>query len=815
MAGAVRATARERRSSRLVVGSFTKAAATEIAGRGLPVDRQNVGTLHALAYRAIERPTVVGNDELADWNKNHPGLALSEGFTAGDLDEDAVTHRYSTEGDGFMGEVEILRAQRIPLDKYPNESLRHFAIKWEAWKRDAGVVDFTDMIELALANTAEAPGDPVVGFFDEAQDFTPLELALVRHWGKRMERLVLAADDDQAIYAFKGVTPDGFLDPPIPGDQKRILSQSYRVPREVHAVAQTWVEQLTRREPKDYEPRDADGEVRSVDLRYEQPMDVVDDVVRTLDEETLDPNTGESRPRTVMLLASCSYMLDKIKHELRSEGIPFHNPYRRRRGDWNPLTPGKGVGSGERLLSYLVADDRVFGEGARLWTGEDIQRWANVVKKPGIFRRGAAGRLKALPSRELTYDEVVELFDCPADELERILEPDLDWFAESLLKSSRSRMDLPLAVARRDPLLLAEEPRVILGTIHCSPPDEPILTKRGWVPIGNLDEEDRLVGYHSGTNSVLGGTPHANSRGYAFERSVRPYSGDLVTIETDSTRTRVTPNHRVVTRFDEDAFCGRWAVYLMRRGPWWRVGICTTAHRPYKSGGVSGRLATEQADDGWILSVHETQREALMAEAIVQGTHGVPGLTFRARSLDDVDLAVIHDSTSLDVGIRAKALLDSRGLSEEWPLYSRRPGRHSNMRGNFVTEAANLVALSGRIQMLTSEGERKPTAKTAVATTEHYDGPVYGLDVPPHHHYISGGNVVHNSVKGGQADKVYLFPDLSLGGMREWTGSGDSPDSVIRLMYVGMTRAREELLICQPSSPNAVDPHLLTRGARV
>lgn len=56
-----------------------------------------------------------------------------------------------------------------------------------------------------------------------------------------------------------------------------------------------------------------------------------------------------------------------------------------------------------------------------------------------------------------------------------------------------------------------------------------------------------------------------------------------------------------------------------------------------------------------------------------------------------------------------------------------------------------------------------------------------------------------HSVKGGEADVVFLSPDLSMAGVE---ALDQNPDSVYRLMYVGMTRAREELHLMQPSRGN-------------
>jgi superfamily I DNA/RNA helicase len=57
-----------------------------------------------------------------------------------------------------------------------------------------------------------------------------------------------------------------------------------------------------------------------------------------------------------------------------------------------------------------------------------------------------------------------------------------------------------------------------------------------------------------------------------------------------------------------------------------------------------------------------------------------------------------------------------------------------------------------------------------------------------------------HSVKGGEADVVYLFPDLSKAGSAEYQRFGPPRDAVIRLFYVGMTRARETLYVCPPES---------------
>jgi superfamily I DNA/RNA helicase len=63
-----------------------------------------------------------------------------------------------------------------------------------------------------------------------------------------------------------------------------------------------------------------------------------------------------------------------------------------------------------------------------------------------------------------------------------------------------------------------------------------------------------------------------------------------------------------------------------------------------------------------------------------------------------------------------------------------------------------------------------------------------------------------HSVKGGEADSVYLFPDLSPVGYWEgWKRRGQGRNSVVRQFYVGMTRAKDTLTLCEPSTQLAVD----------
>ena len=97
--------------------------------------------------------------------------------------------------------------------------------------------------------------------------------------------------------------------------------------------------------------------------------------------------------KTVMFLASGSYMLHPLVAILRKNGIPFHNPYRKTNGFWNPLRIGKRGSSANRILSLLA--DPAFGVDHRAWTNRDLALWGEWLDSKGILKNGAKEIIQA------------------------------------------------------------------------------------------------------------------------------------------------------------------------------------------------------------------------------------------------------------------------------------------------------------------------------------------------------------------------------------------------------------------------------------
>lgn len=455
LSGLIASACKDYGSEAVLVSSFTKAAARELVSRDLPLNDEQIGTLHALCYRILDRPKIVSKEILADWNMEHPHLSF--GGVQSDVDNPYADFDGggAKPGDQLIQEYNRLKGLLVPYSDWP-VTVQSFSTYWKDFKSNTHTVDFTDLIETCVAENTPTPNNAKILFLDEVQDFSPLELSLARHWGQSCDTVYMAGDDDQAIYHFKGATPHAFLAPELPKENVRVLGQSYRLPRKVHAAAQSWVEGLRIRMPKDYKPRDAEGDVDCINLLYRYPDPIYNYLTEWL-------NAG----KTVAFLASCSFLLDPLKHKLREWGFPFHNPYRRSRGDWNPLHGKSGtVSASDRVLAY-----RKIARG-EWWTYGELWKWAAMIDAESIFSRGAKTAMRKMAEQDETSTQPVNVADLEKwipkeSDVESISQGDLSKIEPSILSAYRKPVDYACKVIEaRGEDALKKSPQIILGTIH-------------------------------------------------------------------------------------------------------------------------------------------------------------------------------------------------------------------------------------------------------------------------------------------------------------------------------------------------------------
>lgn len=428
----------------ITVLSFTRVAAYEVKSRlkrsGIVIPEKHVGTLHGMAYQQlrIEAPELqiaVKPEILSLWNRT----ARDEWMVPPDFMETGT-------GNSVLNRYLWLRAQYAHPDVLRQEGLDEFAQAWELFKRVNHVVDFSDMIELAITRTIP----PALGLLvaDEGQDLSPQEARLVQAWGECCDRYVKVGDDDQSIYSsLKGATASIFLTPPLPAGREFVLSQSYRIPRAVHQTATRIIEGVTdERWIKGYFPREDEGVSDTFEVTYEDGDALVDYVLHT------------SEPYgSVMILTYAHYMLETIIQALREQGVPYHNPYRPSSREWNPLGVERtgAMTLFQRLQRFVQKD----------WTIKDALDWMKPLKVSQFSKRGLKSdlekKLKAEEGDEPFPQEWFARFQ--PEHRQQIEERSLQWYRE-MHGEKAPALEYAIKVLEKDPE--ARTPKIVIGTIH-------------------------------------------------------------------------------------------------------------------------------------------------------------------------------------------------------------------------------------------------------------------------------------------------------------------------------------------------------------
>lgn len=451
-------------ADKVMVASFTKTAAQELVSRNKDSD-VNIGTLHAHCFRTLGVKEIAEN-HIDEFNKAFPQFRLSDESGKCSIEDTAadVGPSGKTPGDDMFHKVNVLRAKMVPQELWPHSAVQ-FTAAWQIFKKSSHYVDFTDMIDIAYQYIGIAPGDPTVGFFDEAQDFTPLQLALIRKWAKSMDNIVICGDDDQLLYAWLGASTDVFLQGTP--DVKKVLSQSYRIPAAVHKYAEKWISQINTREKKEYKPRDFEGSIRGFSSgNFKESKGMVVDCEKYL-----------AQGKTIMFLSSCSYMLSSVIRELRKAGIPFHNEYREKQGAWNPIKTRSQEGqvsTVDRLLAYLAGCPEVSKTGS-IWTAQDMSRWIPIVKSKGNFKKGMKKQMeesKLGTFFDVDIQELMQIFDEGSSFWEAYNNFNLDtaarWLKDNAVGTKLPALEFPLNIIKRtkDLNCFTKPPQVTVGTIH-------------------------------------------------------------------------------------------------------------------------------------------------------------------------------------------------------------------------------------------------------------------------------------------------------------------------------------------------------------
>jgi len=382
------------------------------------------------------------------WNDEKPHWVISP---------DAIgtsTDRLGTPsiGSEVFVTVDLLRNKQAPIEDWSG-IFREFYEEFTEWKEENNLFDFTDLLEKTYSMRAFPPHSPSVIFADEVQDFSTLEMALLMWWGKSVDHLVMVGDLFQSIFSFRGASKLS-----LDGSVAAVLDQSYRIPRTVHQVAENIMSLMEDLEPVSFKPRDHEGEVIRTSSGYRD----FEAFIPRIEEET-------EAGRSVMVVASCAYMLGGALKKLRARGVPFWNPYTKK-GPWNPLTPTAERGQVPmmtRLRTFLRAfdDDR---RASIRWNPHEVAIWLPLFS--GIVKRGGAKMVRSWDKYTKDEELIDNLFRIFKDDVvDELYEGHGPW--SFLLKYAKDglipRLEyVKTCIDARGVGVLDENPRLIMGTIH-------------------------------------------------------------------------------------------------------------------------------------------------------------------------------------------------------------------------------------------------------------------------------------------------------------------------------------------------------------
>lgn len=235
--------------------SYTKAAADECSNR---IGNNKAGrTLHSLAYRLanISRAAVVSTGKLQTFGEYM-------GIPCGTEAEDG-------EGDAYLACIHLARAQLRRVDEVYDrfgrpgtyERFKAFSASYISWKEAYGLVDFSDMIERAMKTNWHLWFDTLI--VDEAQDLSPVQWKFIDKMSPQLTKIIIAGDDDQAIFEWSGADPHGMASFDDRFNATRnVLSQSHRVPKAQFRLADSVIKRVSKRVPKEYRPTPEAGKVQ-------------------------------------------------------------------------------------------------------------------------------------------------------------------------------------------------------------------------------------------------------------------------------------------------------------------------------------------------------------------------------------------------------------------------------------------------------------------------------------------------------------------------------------------------------------------------
>lgn len=397
--------------------TFTRKAAQEAIDRCSekfrvhPDEIPYFSTLHSFAFNqlALTPQEIMSIQDYKTFGE-HIGMEVTR---APETEEGSLFIGSKIRGDKYLSLISYARITQQPLRKVCQNLMIDFneteyvRQEYKQYKKDQGLVDFTDMLELFLEGGIAPYLDALI--VDEAQDLSALQWRIVEKLAKDTPDQYFAGDDDQAIYQWAGADVDYFLS--LKGDRK-ILPISYRLKSNIFDVCQSVVANISKRFDKEWKPHAQGGRVERVNR---------------IEHVKLEEGSW-------LMLARNKYLLSSMREYLYLKGFPF-------------TCDGKSSVGNDRVRAVLYWEN--------LRKGKKISGAAVKLLYENMHVHFIRDRKPAVEDEvDYCYEELVERFGLMTKD---------DWM--TVIRMPAHEREYYREVKARGESLL-DTPRITLSTIH-------------------------------------------------------------------------------------------------------------------------------------------------------------------------------------------------------------------------------------------------------------------------------------------------------------------------------------------------------------
>lgn len=381
-------------------------------------------TIHSLCYRSLglRSANVLAGSAFNEF-ANYAGIEV----TGRAWSDDGLLSSFKR-GDRILFMENLARIRQVTLreqysmnpDGLPWNEVDRVARALTTFKSSRGLLDYTDMLTEFVNHDRDVGVSKL--FVDEAQDLSSLQWKVVELLSRSADRVVVAGDDDQAIYKWAGADVDHLID--MDGDA-RVLGKSYRCPPVVQKLANSIISKVAHRKAKKWAAKP--GGSGLIERR------------RSFSDVEIAPDG------TVLVLARNAYVIrEQIEPALRRAGVLYER---------------NGVSSLKPAIMQAVFAWEDLRKGEAVTLGEARHMYAYIAPLTGV-KRGH----KTLKN----YGEDEDVPVSMSDLLQTgglLRDPNLPWH-DALDKLPQDDMSYILAARRRGEKVRGGRPRVRVSTIH-------------------------------------------------------------------------------------------------------------------------------------------------------------------------------------------------------------------------------------------------------------------------------------------------------------------------------------------------------------